>query len=328
MRLFNIIKNKERIEDVPGNEKPVFSENSGAGNAPRSGEEYEEPKAAPPMKGEEPEEPEQEQPTAENGQQAGDDYDLDGHFSEFYDRLKNRLASYGITGIPSFDELYGLLESFLRPSIDEAIAARNRTARANMAELDADAYARGMGSSSFLTSVKSRELDRAASDAAALEGKYSQTIGEYLYKALSAMQSMENEMAKLRLSASGRSGRSSGSSGASAEETSEGSDPRVNSGYGYKPYGHTKNGAYFDGVWYDGDFSYYEREYTYADYARYLKGLSPSERYLFFTSDAKEWRTKRWQVQYNLPQVDYLDLMARFMNTTASGGGIYFAETR
>ncbi|MBO4383804.1 MAG: hypothetical protein J5854_00080 [Clostridia bacterium] len=242
-------------------------------------------------------------------------YDLDSGFSEFYDRLIKKLGSYGITGIPGFDELYGLIESFLRPAIDAAVAERNRAGRENLAELDADAYARGMGGSSYLSSVKSRELDAAASDVMALEGKYTRAVGEYLYKALSEMQKLEADMSKLRLtlSSSGRGGSGSGSS-------SSGADARVNAELGYVPYGHDKHGAYFDGVWYEGDFSYFEKSYTYSDYAKYLEGLSPSERYLFFTGSSEEWRRKRWQVQYNLPQVDYLELMARFMRTGVPGG--------
>lgn len=250
-------------------------------------------------------------------------YDFDKSFSEFYDRLLNRLNSYGITGIPGFDELYGLIESFLRPAIDAAIAERNRTGRKNLAELDADAYARGMGGSSYLSSVKAREQDAAASDVMALEGKYTQAVGEYLYKALSEMQKIEADMSKLRmtLSASHHSGSGSGGYGSgSSSGSSDASDPRLNSQYGYAPYGHDKHGAYFDGVWYEGDFSYFDKDYTYADYANYLEGLSPSERYLFFTSNAYEWRRKRWQVQYNLPQVDYLELVARFMRTGMTGG--------
>lgn len=259
----------------------------------------------------------------ENAGESG--YDFDSSFSEFYDRLLKKLNSYGITGIPGFDELYGLIESFLRPAIDAAIAERNRAGRKNLAELDADAYARGMGGSSYLSSVKAREQDAAASDVMALEGKYTQAVGEYLYKALSEMQKLEADISKLRMSLAASSGRSSGRSagGSSADSVSSGNgenDLRINSELGYVPYGHDKRGAFFDGVWYDGDFSYFEKSYNYSDYANYLEGLTPSERYLFFTSNSNEWRRRRWQVQYNLPQVDYLDLVARFMRSGVSGG--------
>ena len=325
-------KPKDRLEDDPVTERPVFSSESGAGapRQPRAGQETtneapgEKPEDHPKRDGNdgaqnEPSEPENpsEQPSPEEGPE---DDGLDSSFSDFYDRLYNALRGYGITSIPAFDELYGLLESFLRPAIDAAIEARNRAGRQNMAELDADAYARGMGGSSYLSSVKGRELDAVQSDVAALEGKYSASMGEYLYKALSAMQDMEAALKKAQLSASGRYGSGGRSSTGASSGSSDEPDARVNAELGYVPYGHTKNGAYFDGVWYDGDFSYLEKDYSYGDYVRYLRTLSASERYLFFTSDRKEWRIKRWQVQYNLPQVDYLDLVAMFMPDGAPGG--------
>lgn len=271
------------------------------------------------------------QDTAETEQDGG--YDFDNGLSEFYTRLYSKLRSYGITSIPSFDELYGMLESFLRPSVEAAIAERNRTGRRNMAELDADAYSRGMGGSSYLSSVKAREMDAAAGDVNALEGKYIATLGDYLYKSIKSMQEMENDLKKLQMSLAGRSTGRSHSSSSSSSDPSAG-DGRVHSDMGYMPYGHNKNGAYFDGVWYEGDFSYFDKGYAYEDYHRYLSGLSPSERYLFFTSSAREWRLKRWQAQYDLPQVSYLDLVEAFMYSSgtassgSSGGGKWTQMTR
>lgn len=251
-----------------------------------------------------------------------DGYDPSGAISDFYNRLYQKLRSYGITDIPSFNELYGLFESFLRPAIDAAIAQRQKTGRANKAELDADAYARGMGGSSYLSSMKARENANAAADIMALEGKYSASMAEYLYKAIETMQKIESELAKTRMTLAGRyssgSGGGKSSHGSHGGSSSGGSSSSDSSGMAY---GHNKNGSYFDGVWYDGDFSYLDKDYTYVDYAGYLNGLSASERYLFFTSNDREWRIRRWQVQYNLPQVDYWDLYARYMPQAGTVGG-------
>ena len=251
-----------------------------------------------------------------------------------------------MSNIPSFNELYGLFESFLRPSIEEAISARNRRGRQNMAELDADAYARGMGGSSYLSSVKARERANAAADITALEGKYTSSMAEYLYKAISSMQQMEAEMRKTQMTiaaekaqlnaklraeaklqeerlkaqaalANGKSGKS-GKSGRSGKTGKSGKDSDTGS-----KWGHTSKGAWFDGVWYDGDFSYLKKKYGYDDYAGYLGSLTPSERYLFFTSSSREWRMRRWQVQYNLPQVDYMDLYSSYMPSMRPGGGAH-----
>ena len=317
-----------RTEDVPPNERPVLSTDGAPGEPFPSvgGDKTAAPgKPASPKHGE----PENAQDAPENTGE-GTNENGGGHsvpeslYSDFYNRLYSALQSYGVTNIPAFDEMYGLLESFLRPAIDAAIEAREQAGRANMAELDADAYARGMGGSSYLSSVKAREQDAVASDVMALEGKYSAAMGEYLYKALSAMQEMEKafRLAQMSLSGSHSGGGHAGSSGGSAGAggaSGETEDGRLHSDLGYGPYGHNKDGAYFDGVWYEGDFSYLEKPYTYSDYLKYLNTLSPRELDLFFHSDERQWRIKRWQLQYNLAQVDYLDLVARFGNLIAPG---------
>lgn len=268
------------------------------------------------------------QQTAVTETTSDNDYDFDKSLSEFYTQLYNKLRSYGITSIPTFDSLYGLFASFLRPAIDSAIAARNARGRQNMAELDADAYARGMGGSSYISSMKAREQDDVNSDIISLEGQYSASMSEYLYKALSSMQQIESEMERTRMTiaaqqaaalarasasggGSGRSGRSGGSSGKSSSGKSGSSSK----------YGHNSKGAYFDGVWYSGNFSYLKSNASYNDYANYLNGLSASERYLFFTSNQRTWRMRRWQVQYNMPEIDYNDLYAAYMTTGGSSGG-------
>lgn len=250
--------------------------------------------------------------------QSGTEYDLDAGLSELYTNLYNKLRSYGVTSIPSFDALFGLFESFLRPSIDAAIAARMKRGRTNMAELDADAYARGMGGSSYISSMRSREQDDVDSDILGLEGQYAASMSEYLYKALNAMQELEADFRKTQMNIAAqreltRMQINAANARASAHGSGKGSGK--SSGKSTAAYGHTKNGAYFDGTWYDGDFSYLQSNATYNDYAGYLRSLTPAQRYLFFTSDQRTWRMRRWQVQYNLPQIDYLDLYSEYMTS-------------
>ena len=276
-------------------------------------------------------ETETEQETAPAAQTSGssdDDYDFDVGLSEYYDRLYNRLRAYGVTSIPSFDALYAMFESFLRPSIDEAIRQRNRQGAYNMAELDADAYARGMGGSSYLSSMKAREQDDVRDDVMGLEAKYTASMAEYLYNALTAMQELEASLARTSMqiaasqashaSSGSGSGRTSSGSGRSSGSSSSGSSSQQEQ---QTPWGHNKNGSYFDGVWYEGDFSYMDTDYGYYDYAAYIEGLSAWERYLLFTSDKREWRMRRWQMQYNLTRIDYDDLYNEYFTTPGSGGG-------
>lgn len=321
-------KKRDYTDDIPSNERPTpvsdespaeLTEAPAAFGGAQPGSPGAEPKPKTGMRSgpgasEEPRGGAEETPAEETSASAADDdgYDLDAGLSDFYTRLRNRLRSYGVTSIPGFDELYGLFESFLRPAIDAAINARVKRGRSNMAELDADAYARGMGGSSYISSMKAREQDDVDSDISGLEGQYASSMSEYFYKAISAMQELEADMqktrmniaaqkaiamAKLNASGGGKSGKS-GKSGSGKQQTA---------------YGHTKNGAYFDGTWYDGDFSYLSSGAGYNDYAGYLQSLTPAQRYLFFTSSQRTWRMRRWQVQYNLPQVDYMDLYSAYM---------------
>ena len=56
----------------------------------------------------------------------------------------------------SRDVLTELIADSLRPVYDKAIASRQERTQAYNANLDADAWARGMGSSSYLSDIKSR----------------------------------------------------------------------------------------------------------------------------------------------------------------------------
>lgn len=68
--------------------------------------------------------------------------------------------------------LKSALARVLRPDYDKAIADRQKTAAKNRAAIDTDAAARGMGSSTWVTDVKNRQNDAAATDIAGLEGDY------------------------------------------------------------------------------------------------------------------------------------------------------------
>lgn len=333
-------KKRELVDDIPSDERPEAAEQGSKpdpvreraedapaafGGAPEgsSGAEGYGKRGAPSAE-QSASAPEQE--PREEGAEPEDDYDLDAGLSDFYTRLRNRLRSYGITSIPAFSELYGLFESFLRPAIDAAINARVRRGRSNMAELDADAYARGMGGSSYITSMKAREQDDVDSDISGLEGQYAASMSEYFYKALSAMQELEADMQKTRMNIASQQAMLNAR--LNAQGGSGGGSGRSGSGSRPKAWGHNKNGAYFDGKWYDGDFSYLSSGAGYNDYEAYLKGLSPAERYLFFTSDQRAWRMRRWQVQYNMTEIDYMDLYSAYMPkggrpglTPPKGGG-------
>ena len=94
------------------------------------------------------------------------------------------------------------IAAWLRPGYDRAIFERGAKTARYRAELDADALSRGMGSSTYVTDVKSRQMQAEADDVLALESEYGAQLGKLLMEAVNrekerelsaAMQNQENE---------------------------------------------------------------------------------------------------------------------------------------
>ncbi|MGN0825463.1 MAG: hypothetical protein ACI4NK_03555, partial [Christensenellales bacterium] len=102
-------------------------------------------------------------------------------FEDYYTRLLETLHGYGVAlTLPTLEELYSQLEQFLRPAVDSAIDNRREHGETTLAELDADAYSRGMGGSTYLSGMKRREYDAVAADIAMLEANYNAQLAKYL----------------------------------------------------------------------------------------------------------------------------------------------------
>ena len=71
----------------------------------------------------------------------------------------------------------------LRPGVDAAIVRRREQTEENMAELDADAWARGMGRSTYVTDMKDRQMDEEAEDIAEMEAAYSAALAQAFIQA-------------------------------------------------------------------------------------------------------------------------------------------------
>ena len=113
---------------------------------------------------------------------SGTDYE---QYYDVYQALLNTLSLPQISN-QEFDAqgLYELLTTILRPAIDQAIAGRIGQSEANIAELEADAFSRGMGGSTYLSSMHQRELMAAQSDISELESQYASAIAQQLYNAM------------------------------------------------------------------------------------------------------------------------------------------------
>lgn len=171
---------------------------------------------------------------------------------------------------PDYDSLVELFEAYLRPTYDRAIENRQAAAQTSMAELDADAYSRGMGASTFVSSMREREQDDMNSDIAMLETEYASALSERLYEAMAAYSKLKLEAdiynAENALSASG-TGRSTGRS------SGRGSGKTASAGSGTGMSGKVKFGF---------------------DECKSLLGkFSTSERYDFFMSGDPYWKQMR-----------------------------------
>lgn len=90
--------------------------------------------------------------------------------------------------VPAFsvEDIRKELQSYLRPVVDLGIERRREAAREADAELTADAFSRGMGQSTYISSMKEREEDDVERDVAAMEAQYGAQLAEKLYQAMEA----------------------------------------------------------------------------------------------------------------------------------------------
>lgn len=111
------------------------------------------------------------------------------NFSNLYNRA---YAMFNNTYTPqSVSTLKDAISRQMRPAVDQGIKARQGELRAERAQIDTDAASRGMGPSSWVTDVKTRRNDAAASDIANMEANYQSNM----YSALLNRLGQQDEMA-------------------------------------------------------------------------------------------------------------------------------------
>lgn len=119
------------------------------------------------------------------------------YVSELQTLLKPNTIAYTPT---SRDEYASMIQQALRPGYDLAISQRKDATKANKAEIDADAAARGMGSSTWVTDVKDRQSQYEADDIATLESQYAAAYAAQLMDALNTER--QNQLAVDQFNAS------------------------------------------------------------------------------------------------------------------------------
>ena len=127
------------------------------------------------------------------GASASDEDVLSDYINQMYTRFAPQEVAYDTRDEA---EIRSSVAAWLRPSYDQAIANRQEQTRANKANLDADAIARGMGTSTYVTDVKNRQQNAEASDIASLESDYGATLAKYVLDGVDSEQDRALEAEK------------------------------------------------------------------------------------------------------------------------------------
>ena len=126
---------------------------------------------------------------------------LPTQYKNYLTELQSLLSPNTVSYTPtSKDEYASMIQQALRPGYDLAISQRKETTKSNKAEIDADAAARGMGSSTWVTDVKDRQNQYEADDIATLESQYAAVYASQLMDALNAEK--QNQLAVDQFNAS------------------------------------------------------------------------------------------------------------------------------
>ena len=96
----------------------------------------------------------------------------------------------------SEEVLRDTIRNWLRPAYEQAIQSRREQTERINAELDADAWSRGMGQSTYLSDVKERQLENESRDVDALESDYASTLAQHLLNAIEEQQTAQLEVDK------------------------------------------------------------------------------------------------------------------------------------
>lgn len=122
-------------------------------------------------------------------------------YKNYVSELQTLLKPNTISYTPTTKEDYAsMIQQALRPGYDLAISQRKDATKTNKAEIDADAAARGMGTSTWVTDVKDRQSQYEADDIATLEGQYAAAYASQLMDALD--REKQNQLAVDQFNAS------------------------------------------------------------------------------------------------------------------------------
>ena len=231
-------------------------------------------------------------------------------FQNYYNTIMGALSVPSISvNVPSKEALKADISSYLRPSVDLAISNRRARGETNKAELDADAVSRGMGASTYVTSMKGREDGKVESDISMMEAQYTATLAERIASALEKYEamSMQAQMQNAQYAYN-------------AQSTALGLASQWFNSYMNNA---AKNVKRSGGTSSKGGLGLASKNMSTKDYIRFVGGLSGSERSMLYNSGSTEWALMRLELQDALGKDGYNEVRSAFpvapLRTTGIG---------
>lgn len=246
----------------------------------------------------------QQQSTAQNtGGFTWGDSGRDQTFDGYYNAIKSSLSVPTVTvKTPSREEVSSMWSSILRPGVDAAIEKRNEAAQQDMAELDADAVSRGMGGSSFVTSVKAREMEEAQEDISDMEAQYGAVLAERIYDTLSKYDQMSLSAQQYNADAAASAAKtalSMASDWYSQYLAQQAAAAKLQTSGGASGSSGSSSSSKKSGL-------------STADYTEYVRNLTSAQQKLLFNSSTEYWSSRRDEIYSALGSTLYENLKKQY----------------
>lgn len=227
-------------------------------------------------------------------------------FNTYYQTILKQISVPTVTvDTPSAETVKDQWQSILKPSVDAAISRRESASQRAQAELDADAVSRGMGSSSYVSSVKSRESQDAAGDIQEMEAQYGATLAERIAATLQSYDQMRLSAQQYNLQAQQAAQQAALNLAgdwyrnyvSEQNALSKASVKSVSTSSGSNAASNTRVSS----------------NLTTSDYIAYVENLSDSQRRQLFSSSQSYWKVRRDELLAALGSSSYLSLRERYI---------------
>lgn len=229
-------------------------------------------------------------------------------------------ASAYSDGAESYSDASGLeaqISAILQPQLQAARKSRTDLSSTAQAELEADAYARGMGGSSYISSLKLRETQSLADDLDELDTQYAAIVAERLYEAMQAQSDRDFEMYKLNstLEAERQINAENNQNQIAmlnAKLKAEAQNTALGYAYDWYENWQKSNTASRSRSSSSSSSKSNRKTYTSDYYESYLKLLSPYERYKLSVGDGDYWGPLKAEIVEDIGDDGFSEILAKF----------------